>query len=449
METVSFYRKPSSKNDQLKMGNLYEDVRVEDIYNLASMEISHFRMKHKQRQAFTTPRIRSAREIQDTEMKPMYQSYEMLKGDNENATECSTSRCSTACSIVLPKSVTWDDRSTTATSNAPRGFRINDGYLESPRSQPDNHTQVAGRSILKSHDSMTLIRSRSAQSMGAQCIRSESRVDPDLKDQVNPISRQICDVLGPVVCHICGKIKTRSHSVERCASQFPSIHISEDHFKKALLLSKHMPGLTTKQLQEKVAHGEVSLGQLKSCSSKRKPKLTNNRPKKQRRSVGPDGTSWMFFRDIRDLDHRISSGVMDKMAEAMPEMFGEYVQKRKDRIKKSLQHQITPQYMSDDATHIKSKFPLYYEPPMLSIDAIRDRAKHDFFADQKGKYKLPERLPENIIPPEVTKALEDLYEQVRRDSDGNDKTMEDLAKRLRALTTKRQRPPIQSHVKST
>ncbi|CAH1798408.1 unnamed protein product [Owenia fusiformis] len=302
------------------------------------------------------------------------------------------------------------------------------------------HTEPVGSIVPFVRNSETTANSEthimSVPSRSRMCIRAESTINPSTSTAINALSRQCCDVLGPHICHKCSKINERYKDTVKCDEAFPSLRVSAENFQTSVLLNKHLPDMTTYQIQNKVARGEICRVNFREKSStllesKRRqnneyvhPEIlqTKRRPK----TLTSDGSTWTYFRSIRDLNSRMIDGKVPKKLpktklampdDIMPKDSGE-------KEEKSFSELLMPMFVGKrQHKPMLTSFIQYFDPPLLTVAA--QNAEPAFFAGSKEAYKLPERLPDELFTEEELTipelgGLGDDDDEVDHDSNSHD-----------------------------
>lgn len=225
----------------------------------------------------------------------------------------------------------------------------------------------------------------------------------------SPVARDCCEIIGPQLCYECRKNRIRQVNRERSELYFPTLEPSEENLTTAAIVMKYLPGLSEQEVEDKLARGEIARPSLRRQSQhtefsddddgahkqiQRKVKIID--PQKQNRekaNITPKKTSELYFTNIRDLNYKIVSG------NAARELgFSNTV---KAVMKKHTQQPSSKNYFPTFVSPRKVKmvqettYKTYFEPPLI------EKAKQDvepaFFAGSDGKYKLPEKLPDELV----------------------------------------------------
>ncbi|XP_064627794.1 uncharacterized protein LOC135487685 [Lineus longissimus] len=267
-----------------------------------------------------------------------------------------------------------------------------------PRPNSQSPEKMRSRSVASG-----VHRDRNITPFPLNCSRAESRVNEDL-DDVTPLSRQCCEVLGPTACNHCMRVNKRHNQSDRCESAFPSLHVSEQHFTTALLLKRYFPGTPTYELQNRVASGHIYPSTPRKEKFMNKPSRKIKPPGKSNwASIAPDGASWTFFQGIRDLNQKIVSGRMHRRSHRyqidspadMQRLTEAGVLNSSDS--RPVSRMVTRRL--DKVEKKKPEFVLEYDPPLCTKEA--QQTKNVFFAgEEQTNYDLPERLPEKLMPEE-------------------------------------------------
>ena len=232
---------------------------------------------------------------------------------------------------------------------------------------------------------------------GAVCIRSRSAVDREVEKLVNSLSRQCCDVLGPKCCHQCSRVNRRECCNNRYEARFPSLHVSEENFTTSVLVSKVLPELSRRQVQEKVARGEIRRMQfrqsLESRRERRDRKMSNPKNGKEATSCLSGRKSYTYFSNIRDLSNKIMSG----QAGESVKLDWNTSQSSRTKPIKTFSDLVCPVFVSPKKAKEEKRpsYVAFYEPPLLPT--VCQSVEPAFFAGTDIPYKLPERLPDKLF----------------------------------------------------
>ncbi|CAD5114266.1 DgyrCDS3409 [Dimorphilus gyrociliatus] len=195
-----------------------------------------------------------------------------------------------------------------------------------------------------------------------------------------------CKILGSRHCYKCERSLQRKKSADFAANYPSTMRLSEKNLATAILAAKNLPKEAPESIEDGVARGEISpatfpiahLSKRRSYSAK--PILSSKND-----SVKNGKESYAFFTNIRDLNCKLTSGLISE--ELLPQ-----------RIKKkaTLYKNPFPSFIScrKTASEESEKKNLFFEPPLLP--RVSQNAEPSFFAGSADEYKLPERLPDNI-----------------------------------------------------
>lgn len=106
-----------------------------------------------------------------------------------------------------------------------------------------------------------------------------------------------------------------------------------------------------------------------------------------RNPIKREKDSYAFFTNIRDLNCKLNSGMINE--ELLP---------LRIKNKKTYQKRLFPSFISCRKTNptYSGKKSLFFEPPLLP--KVCQNAEPSFFAGSADEYKLPDRLPDKIEP---------------------------------------------------
>ena len=233
------------------------------------------------------------------------------------------------------------------------------------------------------------------------CMRAQSAVDRQIEDVVRPLSRHCCDVLGPHHCYQCNQINRQEKDLTKNEAKYPLLHVSNDNITTTTVAERYMPDMNPYQIQHKVASGEIAKPscrerfiRAKSSSDQRSSKPKEN-PKKKAMKVLAKRRESAYFTNIRDLNIKIISGeVSNKISQKI--IMGKRPTMQKKQSLASFTEQLCPMFISPKKNKAPEKpsYIAYYEPPLLP--KVCQNAEPSFFAGSDSKYKLPDRLPDNL-----------------------------------------------------
>lgn len=164
------------------------------------------------------------------------------------------------------------------------------------------------------------------------------------------------------------------------------------------ILPKALPDLSRRQIQDKVARGEIRHMQfrqsLETRREKRARKTSNsaNRDGKSTGTLAGDG-GYTYFSSIRDLTNKIMGGKAGKSVS----LSWKASQNQSEKPIKSFSDLVCPSFVSPKKVkeERKSMFTSSYAPPLLPT--VCQSAEPAFFAGSDIPYKLRERLPEKLF----------------------------------------------------
>ncbi len=307
--------------------------------------------------------------------------------------------------------------------------------LCSPPTRPDTAPSARRRTTSRAARSA----SATGQREPRQCLRAATAPSPNVLT-----AAETCQLLGSHMCSHCDSGNRRLRELDRSRAAFNGLEVSAENFSSALLLQRHLPALSTQELLARVANGDVDKDlflrslrrrrqeakeaaerqrraplvradfsdeeeDLSPEEDRRRLFLTTQRfPKKARKSsIAPDGSSWTFFTNLADLDRKVAAGRLPKRLQGdCPE---EHPQGPTTARRMSVLERHNPAFVSmrKPCLAMETKIKNYYEPPLLSL--AQQKVSNVFFAGHQGEYKLPERLPEDLLPQDVASAIDDYF----------------------------------------
>ncbi|XP_033629372.1 uncharacterized protein LOC117291638, partial [Asterias rubens] len=220
------------------------------------------------------------------------------------------------------------------------------------------------------------------------CLRTESFLNQDLADEVNDMSRECCDVLGPKACHECDRLNRRSNSALRNEANFPSLHISAANFSTMTMVTQVRPDLSSREVLERLAQGDItrpqSLRHRKGTSKTGNNEEDDEKSTERKISISafsvPDGQG--YFTNFTDLREQIfarqgKTRSREKRFNGAQNMSNLPV--------------ITNVEIVPKKEHERENPANYFGPPMMSREEIkRQQSQPRFYAGAQGKYELPE-----------------------------------------------------------
>ena len=230
------------------------------------------------------------------------------------------------------------------------------------------------------------------------CNRARSATYAECASKVRSLPRQCCDVLGPYLCHECASINRRNKDTQKYEAVYPDLYTSVENFATTVLVKRHVPALSVYQIQHKLAKGEINRPILKECVNRvkeAKQKVEHEtETKKELQRICDGKHPYTFFTSIRDLNEKIISGKASK--NILMNIANQGKIKAKKKSKESFSERIMPMFVSP--RKIKgdtSKFRAIYEPPLLP--KVCQNVEPSFFAGSDKPYKLPDRLPDEVV----------------------------------------------------
>ena len=243
---------------------------------------------------------------------------------------------------------------------------------------------------------------------------------------VSSMCRQSCDVLGPRICHHCLKICQREKGSRKYEASFPSLQASQQTFTASTLVPRVLPELSKREIQDRVARGDIRTVRFRSCleqrSSRAQRSLTEQRSVSEHGSLSaisdtsrdkssssgalsvqsasdtgihtPDkhtrkhkSAAYLYFSSIGDLKCKIQNGMAGKQLRLD---FSKAHDDQDDTVDEG-----QPVFVStrggNRGKENTSKYKAFYEPPLLT--KVCQNTPPSFFAGSELPYRLPERLP--------------------------------------------------------
>lgn len=209
------------------------------------------------------------------------------------------------------------------------------------------------------------------------------------------------------MCQECRKNRIRQLERERSNQFFPTLQPSDDNLTTAAIVKKYLPGLSYPEIEDKLARGEIAKPSFRRQSKSvefsdeeedSKQKIINTKKvtiidddDDKKSKLLTKKTSALFFTNIRDLNSKIITGLVDRN-------IGFTVSKKLEKKDVSTaQNNYFPTFISPRKASFyqDTKFKTFYEPPLIP-KASQD-VEPQFFAGSKGEYVPPERLPEELV----------------------------------------------------
>ena len=260
------------------------------------------------------------------------------------------------------------------------------------------------RESTRARSAVTLPAPPSALRTTRLCIRVQSALNDDLEPAVSSLCRQCCEILGPQSCHQCGRIQRRQRDMRRYEHTFPCLRQGDTDFSTSVVVKKCMPLMETDHIENLVAHGSISKPNFKETLQRLKAEALMNeeeaeakRRASHKAAVKGRGT-YTFFSGIRDLNQKIVSGSVSKKKSGQ---WG--IKLTKDPSGKPIANENTsftellcPMFISPKRLKdVRPAFLAMYEPPLLP--KASQNVDPAFFAGSEVAYKLPDRLPDQLI----------------------------------------------------
>ncbi|KAK2146017.1 hypothetical protein LSH36_639g01025 [Paralvinella palmiformis] len=218
------------------------------------------------------------------------------------------------------------------------------------------------------------------------CIRSRSALLRDLEGQVNSLSRQCCDVLGPKICHQCAIIRRRSRDTRIYQSFLPNVDVDEDILTTSLIVSKNYPNLNMEEIQLKLINGDI----LKPAFKYNLERIVERKQQQQQQQQHDDdddntrrrtsqkilmsrnvnGATYNFFTSIKDLNDKIVKGHVIRKIILSGDPSKDLLTGRPPSGRQSSQsfsESVSPKFVSPRKVKFDKRpnSPLYYDPPLV------------------------------------------------------------------------------------
>ena len=203
-----------------------------------------------------------------------------------------------------------------------------------------------------------------------------------------------CEVIGPQTCNECLKLHRRRVNKQMSDARFSSMTVSDQNITTATMLQRYFPKLSIEEIQMKLIRGEIARPKLPyhkfdNEQSERKSKaVVSSRMKQNITRV----TSSLFFVNIQDLNHRITSG---KVSRTLGFTHKPRPRRATPESKESFPLFISPRKqakISEKSSNDRRSFP--FDPPLLA--KRNQKPEPPFFAGSDKPYKLPQKLPDTI-----------------------------------------------------
>ena len=221
-------------------------------------------------------------------------------------------------------------------------------------------------------------------------------------------------VPGPQLCYECRKNRIRAVSRQRSEVYFSGLEPAEENLTTAAIVAKYLPDLTEPEIETKLARGEIARPSMIRRQAKHvefsdedsdsKPKVTNKKVtivehgKDQNRAkadqLRKNKTSDLYFTNIRDLNNKIVKGNVER------NVGFSYVAKQviKDNREQSATHKkMYPSFVSPRKVVMvkETNYKTFFDPPLIAKE--KQSAEPAFFAGGTHEYKLPEKLPDELV----------------------------------------------------
>ncbi|XP_033740209.1 uncharacterized protein LOC117327373 isoform X2 [Pecten maximus] len=228
---------------------------------------------------------------------------------------------------------------------------------------------------------------------------------------INPASPSpiCCEIMGPRTCRECSRYHIQTMNRARTDAQFRTLRISNENIAVASILKRYLPELSYEEIQDKVARGEIARHRVPNSSIDPDEEYEREREKKRqqpffearlkRQATNYEKSkklSQMFFVNVRDLNFKINNGNASKSL-GFTENKSDAARARMALQKWRVADPVTPSFVSPKNI-VMMKEPVYktfFAPPLLPKES--QNPEPSFFAGSSDGYKLPDKLPDEIV----------------------------------------------------
>lgn len=249
------------------------------------------------------------------------------------------------------------------------------------------------------------------------CTRSKSATTCGNSERQRTLSRQCCDVLGPKVCRECALLKRRIYDSYKQERPLSRMEISERNLADSITLSKALPDMSIGEIEDKVISGDILRVPLRERLLLKRQRT--NLEAKQRaktapsstgsnRSVNQIGMNWnrvtsTYFMSLRDLNNKILIGKLTNKLGNLSNPKDNYWVGDNDtnnNIKpESGELVLVDKKPEEETKAVKPRQILFYEPPL--VPRVCQSVEPAFFAGSDAGYKLPDRLPDQVVEGQI------------------------------------------------
>ena len=208
---------------------------------------------------------------------------------------------------------------------------------------------------------------------------------------VNTLSQQCCDVLGPPLCYDCVKNIHKDQDTFRQNSSCAENHPEKDDCATRVVVQHFIP---SEEVNDHMSTGDISSSSFKQWlgDMQIRAKEANEQA---RIAMKYRKNPLSIFRHVGKINEIEGQVTKKKIFLGVPK---ESVLSKSSED--TFSEQIRPMFISPrKVVHQKSRFSAYFDPPLLP--KICQNVEPTFFAGSDTTYKLPERLPDDRIPEET------------------------------------------------
>ena len=231
----------------------------------------------------------------------------------------------------------------------------------------------------------------------SSCVRERSAFDRDAASSVNSLSRQCCDVLGVTVCRHCSMQRRRMTQMSRNeASPVTQLDVTEKNFADALVLRRLLPHLTPAQIDARLHSGDISRLPLRERLYEKKRRMTSSlrthrstpTTSSQRPLAAAGQVSSTFFVNIQDLNNKLLMRQLKSSWSESRDNFLNDVTLTRQRKARSVD------------LERQDRLKTFYDPPL--VPRVCQNSEPAFFAGTSDRYKLPDRLPDQVVSGQIS-----------------------------------------------
>ncbi|XP_069135385.1 uncharacterized protein [Argopecten irradians] len=228
---------------------------------------------------------------------------------------------------------------------------------------------------------------------------------------INPSSPSpiCCEIMGPKTCRECNRYHIQTMNRAKTDAQFRTLRISNENIAVASILKRYLPDLSYEEIQDKVARGEIARHRVPNSSLDPDEEYEREREKKrqqpfvearlQRQATNYEKCkklSQMFFANVRDLNFKINNGKVMRSI-GFTENKSDAARARMVLQKWRVADPVTPAFVSPKKIVMmkEPKYKTFFAPPLLPKES--QNPEPSFFAGSSDGYKLPDKLPDEIV----------------------------------------------------